>query len=123
MNVLRDTHNALAPGGALLDFHPTYPPWARVEAGGESLGELVEPEFPAQLRATEAGMREAVRLGLYRRVAARRHEIREHYDDADELIETWSDVVEPHLERRIRATAGPVAVVDQLVFRLYCRAL
>jgi hypothetical protein len=120
VNVLRDTHNALVPGGELVDFHPTWPPWARVVAAGEVLGTLEEPEFPEQLRAAEAGMDEVVRQGLFRPAAAvRTREIREHYDDADELIDVWEDAVTPDLERRLRATSGRVDVVDKVVFRLY----
>jgi hypothetical protein len=119
VNVLRDTHRALHPGSDLLDFHPTFPPWARVEAGGRALGDLEEREFPEQLRAAEAGMDEAVRLGLFRLVTERTHELREHYDDADDLIDTWEDIVEPELERRIRASTAPFDVVDKVVFRLY----
>lgn len=119
MNVLRDTHKALAPGGELVDFHPTWPPWARVEARGEALGRLVEPDFPALLRATEAGMDEAVRIGLFRRVAARTHDIVEQYDDAGELIDAWRENVASDLERRLRAVRGPVQVVEKVVFRLY----
>ena len=47
-------------------------------------------------------MDEVVRLGLFRLVDEQAHELREHYDDADDLIETWEDIVEPELERRIR---------------------
>ena len=117
MNVLRDTHQALVPGGDLLDFHPVVPPWARVEAGGRTLGYIDEPDFPEQLRATEAGMDEAVRLGLFRHVAARTRWLREHYDDATELIDTWE--LEGELERKLRKVDGPVDVVDKVVFRLY----
>jgi hypothetical protein len=119
VNVLRDTHRALLPGADLLDFHPTFPPWARLEAGGRTLGDLEEAEFPEVLRAVEAGMDEVVRLGLFVLVAEQTHELREHYDDADELIETWEDHVDPELERRIRASTAPFAVVDKVVFRLY----
>jgi hypothetical protein len=125
VNVLRDTHSALVPGGWLLDFHPVAPPWPRVVARGKELGELREETFLDDLRATEGGMREAGRLGLFKRVAARTHEIAEHYDDADEAIDAWRDEEEdwlsPELERRLRATTGPVDVVDRLVFRLYRR--
>jgi hypothetical protein len=119
VNVLRDTHRALRPGAHLLDFHPTFPPWARVEAGGRTLGELVEAAFPEQLRAAENGMDEVVRLGLFRLVAHEAHELREHYDDADDLVDTWEDVVDAELARRIRAAAAPLDVVDKVVFRLY----
>jgi hypothetical protein len=117
VNVLRDTHRAIVPGGQLLDFHPILPPFAGVEAGGKLLGRLEEPEFPEQLRATEAGMEEAVRLGLFRRVAARTRKLAEHYDDANELIDAWE--VEGELERKLRGVRGPLRVVERVVFRLY----
>jgi hypothetical protein len=122
VHVLRDTHRALVPGGHLLDFHPTVPPWARIEAGGELFDELEEPSFPAQLRAAESGMREVVRRGLFGQLASRTRELREHYEDADELIEAWEDVIQPELAGRLRAARLPLTIVDKVVFRLY-RAL
>ena len=123
MNVLRDTHRALVPGGLLLDFHPIAPPWPRVVARGKELGELRYEKFLDDLRATEGGLAETVRGGLFERVAARTHDIYTHFDDPDELIEDWLDPDEPwmsgDLERRLRSTAGPVDVVDRLVFHLY----
>lgn len=126
MNVLRDTHGALSPGGFLLDFHPIAPPWPRVVAHGEELGELREEQFLDNLRATEAGMQKTVRLGLFEQVAGRRHEIAGHYDDASELLAAWSNDdgawMSAELERRLRSTAGPVDVVERLVFHLYRRS-
>jgi hypothetical protein len=119
VNVLRATHRALVPGGKLLDFHPIAPPWARVTAAGKTLGHLEEPDFLAQLRAAEDGLREVVRQRLFRRVAVRTREIVEYYDDADELLDAWEDVVVPELERRLRATRGPVHVVEKVKFGLY----
>lgn len=119
MDVLRDTHRALVPGGDLLDFHPIFPPWARIEAGDEIVGDLEEPSFPEQLRATEEGMREVVRRRSFRLVAEQTHELREHYDDADELVDVWQDEIQPDLERLVRAVRGPLEVVDKVVFRLY----
>jgi len=125
VNVLRDTHRALVPGGWLLDFHPVAPPWPRVVARSGTLGELRYEKFLDDLRATEGGMAETVRLGLFERVAARAHEIAEHYDDADEALEAWEDSDEDWLsealERRLRATTGPVDILDRLVFNLYRR--
>jgi hypothetical protein len=119
VNVLRDTHRALIPGGHLVDFHPVFPPWARVEAGGKKLGDLEEPLFPEQLRAAEEGMRDVVRRGLFHPVAEQVHELREHYEDADELIDVWEDEIEPELARRARSAHGPLEVVDRVVFRLF----
>ena len=125
MNVLCDTHRALAPSGFLLDFHPIAPPWPRVVAHGEELGELREEQFLDDLRATEGGMRETVRLGLFERVAGRTHEIAEHYEDPDELLAAWSNDdeawVSADLEGRLRSRTGPVDVIEPLVFHLYRR--
>jgi hypothetical protein len=123
VNVLGDTHRALEPAGLLLDFHPISPPWPRLVAGGEQLGDLRSEPFLDVLRATEAGMAEAVRLGLFERVASRTHEIAEHYDDPVELLDEWSDEVQKwipaELQRRLRSTPGPAKVVERVVFNLY----
>jgi hypothetical protein len=119
VNVLRDTHSALVPGGDLLDFHPVFPPWACVESDRRHLGELREPSFPEQLRAAEAGVDEVVRRGLFRLVAEQTHELREHYENADELVDVWQEEISPELERRVRAAHGRLRVVDKVVFRLY----
>lgn len=127
MNVLRDTHRALAPDGLLLDFHPLAPPWPRVVAHGEEIGELRELKFLDDLRAVEAGMRETVRAGLFERIAGRTHEIAEHYDDAADLLDAWPNDdeeawISDELERKLRSTTGPVEVVERLVFHLYSRS-
>jgi hypothetical protein len=94
-------------------------------AHGEELGELRVDQFLEDLRVTEGGMRETVRLGLFEYVAGRTHEIAEHYDDPGELLAAWSNDDEAwmsaDLERRLRATTGPVDVVERLVFHLYRR--
>lgn len=118
MNVLRDTHRALVPGGSLLDFHPTYPPWGKLVVGGEERGDLEEPGFPEVVRETEGGVEEAVRLGLFELAAHRTHDITEHYEDVEELIDCWEDAP-PDIERLTRDSAGPVDVVYKVVFNLY----
>ena len=124
MNVLRDTHKALVPGGLLLDFHPIAPPWPRVVAGSEELGELRYEPFLDDLKATEGGMREVVRRGLFQRVDARTCDIATHFDDPNELLDEWltedeEEWATPELEERIRSSTAPVDVVDRLVFNLY----
>jgi hypothetical protein len=123
VNVLRDTHRALVPGGLLVDFHPIAPPWPRVVAGSEELGELEYEPFLDDLRATEGGLRDAVSRGLFEPVAGRTHDISTHFDDPTELVDEWLNEEEewasPELEERLRSRAGPVDVVDRLVFRLY----
>ena len=123
MNVLRDTHRALVPDGLLLDFHPISPPWPRVVAGGEELGELRHEPFLDALQATEAGMEEMVRVGLFEQVDIRTHDVAENYDNPSELAEAWADDesewMSAELEQRLQSLTGPVRVVERLVFRLY----
>ena len=121
MNVLRDTHRALVPGGFLLDFHPIAPPWPGVVAQGKALGDLRHEPFLDALRATEGGMDELVRLGLLEHVGAREHDIAENYDEPGELLEEWgdSDWMSPEIVQRLRSTTGRIRVVERVVFHLY----
>jgi hypothetical protein len=126
VNVLRDTHRALVPGGLLLDFHPIAPPWPRVITSDEELGELRYEPFLDDLRATEGGMRETASRGLFERAAARTCDIATHFDDPNELLDEWltedeEEWASPELEERIRSSTVPVEVVDRLVFNLYRR--
>jgi hypothetical protein len=124
VNVLRDTHTALVPGGLLVDFHPVAPPWPRVISRDKELGELRYEPFLDDLRATEGGMREVVGRGLFERIAARTCDIDTHFDDPNELLDEWltedeEEWASPELEERIRSSTAPVDVVDRLVFNLY----
>jgi len=126
VNVLSDTHEALAPDGLLVDFHPIAPPWPWVVAGDEVLGELRYEPFLDDLRATEGGLREMVSRGLFERVAERTHDIATHFDDTHELLDEWlteedEEWASPELERRLRARIGPVDAVNRVVFHLYRR--
>ena len=126
MNVLRDTHRALVPGGLLLDFHPIAPPWPWVVArSGEELGELRHEPFLDDLRATEGGMANTVRRGLFERIGERTRDIATHFDDPAEMLDEWlsedEDWASPELRQRLESHAGPIDVVDRLVFHLYRR--
>jgi hypothetical protein len=124
VNVLRDTHRALVPGGLLLDFHPIAPPWPSVVApSGQELGELRHEPFLDDLRATEGGMAHVVRRGLFERVGERTRDIVTHFDDPREMLDEWlnedEDWASPELRRRLESHVGPIDVVDRLVFHLY----
>lgn len=120
MHVLRQTNEALVPRGVLVDLHPIGV-GAHLEAGGRRLGKLDEADFRELVVATEAGLEEAVRLGLFSREVALRRELVERWDDAEELLEDvaeWeTQRVPPDVERRVRATDGPIDLIERFVFQ------
>jgi hypothetical protein len=120
VNALSRIHKALVPGGVLLDLHPTVP-FATAEAGGATLGRFDEREFVATVRATEAGMEEAVRIGLFEQERELRFDVLDRFEDADELLETvaeWDGFHIPKaLARRIRAAPVPIDIRERVVLR------
>jgi hypothetical protein len=121
VNALSRVAELLVPDGILLDLHPASPS-ARVFAGEVELGALDEREFTARVRATERGLEEAVRLGLYAHEEERTVELRFHADSADDLLATvgddWEEFhVPPALEAAVRAADEPLAVREDFVLR------
>jgi hypothetical protein len=120
VNVLRQTHQALVPGGVVVDLHPIGI-GAHLEAGGQQLGELDEADFRELVVATEAGLEETIRRGLFVREAVLRRELVERWDDAEELLEDvaeWeTQRVPPDVERRVRTIVGPVDLIERFVFQ------
>src|ERR671931_14563 len=72
---------------------------------GEELGELRHEPFLDDLRATEGGMADTVRRGLFERVGERTHDIATHFDDAGEMLDEWltedEDWASPELRQRL----------------------
>jgi len=121
VNALRRIAELLVPGGILLDLHPRSPS-ARVFAGEVELGALDEREFTARVRATDRGLEEAVRLGLYAHEEERTVELRFHAESVDDLLTTvgdeWEEFdVPPPLEAAVRAAEAPLAVREEFVLR------
>jgi hypothetical protein len=120
VHVLRQTNEALVPGGVVVDLHPIGI-GAHLEAGGRRLGELDEADFRELVVATEAGLEETIRRGLFAREAVLRRELVERWDGAEELLEDvaeWeTQRVPPDVERRVRATEGPVDLIERFVFQ------
>jgi SAM-dependent methyltransferase len=122
VHALRQIHQALVPGGVLLDMHPV-PPSTRAEARGESFGEFDDSEF-MQLVADAEGVLE--RSGLFTRESELEFDYRERYDDPAQLLEDidegWDGcTVPPELEARIREADGPVDIWERVVLRRFTR--
>ena len=120
VNALRRIHEALVPGGVLLDLHPVLP-FDVLDREGRSLGYLDGRRFSQTLRDADAGLAKAVELGLFAQEVERRSVTVERYADATELIEdvsTWDGWHIPRrLERRIRAAKPPLDVRQPIVLR------
>jgi hypothetical protein len=120
VHALRNIHQALVPGGALLDMLPV-PPGTRAEVRGESLGELDDAEFQQLVRDAEERISET---GLFEQEAEVEFDWLERYDDPAELVaevrENWDGCrIPPELERRILAAEPPVDTWERVVLRRF----
>jgi hypothetical protein len=120
VHALRRIHQALVPGGVLLDMHPV-PPSTRAEVAGRSLGEFDDAEFMQIVANAEA---EIERSGLFGRESETEFDYLERYDDPaqllDDIKEEWDGcVVPPDLEARILQAGGPVDIWERVVLRRF----
>ena len=118
MHALRHVHRLLVPGGTLVDVHPVAE--ERVEAAGDPVGVIVEPEwFTVDLPNSEAALQQTIAEGLYALEAETEYDVLSHFDQADELIEAKSDLLEPQpaLVEAIRRAPLPLATRMKVVFR------
>jgi SAM-dependent methyltransferase len=123
VHALRQIHQALIPGGVLLDMHPV-PPATRAEVQGKSLGDFDDAEFMQIVADAEA---EIERGGLFTRQSEVEFDYLERYDDPAQLLEDitegWEGCrIPPELEARIRETDGPIDIWEHVVLRRF-RAL
>ncbi|HYZ79266.1 MAG TPA: hypothetical protein VE596_18015 [Gaiellaceae bacterium] len=122
MNVLRRVHQALRPGGLLLDVHPLGLEFA-VRAGRRGLGFVDTRRFAAVLEAMDEGLEQTVSEGLFELLTTRRRLVAERFDDAAEALEeadSWENLRLPAaVRRRLRETdETPVEFVDTVRYRL-----
>lgn len=118
MHALRKIHQALVPGGVLLDMHPV-PPSTRAEVRGKSLGEFEDAEFMELVANAEAKF-----SGLFTPEFEVEFDYRERYDDPAELIEgvktDWDGCyIPPDLEARILGAEAPVDLWERVVLRRF----
>ncbi|MEK6273766.1 MAG: hypothetical protein AABM30_00335 [Actinomycetota bacterium] len=122
MNALRKIHEALVPGGVLLDMHPV-PPSARAEVEGRSLGEFEDAAFFELVAATEDLLSTS---GLFEPEAELQFDWLERYDSGDELlkdVKSWEGCRIPRaLAARIRKAEPPIDIWERVVFRRLSRS-
>ena len=122
MHALRQIHQALVPGGVLLDMHPV-PPSTRAEVRGESLGEFDDAEFMQIVANAEAEIEGGA---LFVRESEVEFDYLERYDDPAQLLEDiregWDGCQIPaELEQRILAAEEPVDIWERVVLRRFQR--
>jgi hypothetical protein len=123
VHALRQIHQALVPGGVLLDMHPVPPP-TRAEIRGESLGEFDDSEFMEIVAAGEARIEDS---GLFTRESELEFDYLERYDDPAQLLEDikedWEGCrIPPELEARILEAGEPVDLWERVVLRRFTRS-
>jgi SAM-dependent methyltransferase len=122
VHALRQIHQALVPGGVLLDMHPV-PPSTRAEVRGESLGEFDDAEFMQIVADAES---EIERGALFTRESELEFDYLERYDDPAQLLEDvkegWEGCrIPPELEARILEAGEPVDLWERVVLRRFTR--
>jgi hypothetical protein len=108
----------LMPGGTLVDVHPVTQ--EQVESGEGIVGVILEPDWIAvDLPNSEAALRETVREGLYALEAETEYDVLEHFDDADDLIDTKRDLLEGQdtLVAAIQSASSPLRTRMHIVMR------
>ena len=123
MHALRQIHQALVPGGVLLDMHPV-PPSTQARVQGRSLGEFDDSEFMELVANGEA---EVERSGLFTQESEVEFDYLERYDNPAEMLEDiredWETCKVPaELETLILEAEGPVDIWERVVLRRFTRS-
>jgi hypothetical protein len=124
VDALRKLHEALAPGGLLVDTQPlsARPP---VFSEAEQLGTIDMREWARTIRAIDEQMGSAVGEGLFEVTDERRFVVTDVFDSGDEFVaevSEWGGTrIAPRLATKIRKAAGPVSVDQEVRLRLLAR--
>jgi hypothetical protein len=118
VHALRHVHELLVPAGTLVDIHPVTE--EHVEAAGELLGVIAEPEWlNRDLPNSEAALRQAIAGRLYELEAHTEYDVLQHFDHPGELLEAKRDLLETQHRLIDAITAAPPPLVTRMrvVFR------
>lgn len=123
MNVLRNVHQAVVPGGRILDVHPLGIDMA-VRAGSRGLGFIDTRKFAEVVAAMNECVTQVESEGLLEHLRSIRRHVVERFDDPAEAIEeaqTWENLRFPAaVKRRLaQATERPIEFVDTVRYRLF----
>jgi hypothetical protein len=123
VNVLRNVHRSVVPGGQMLDIHPLGLDMA-MRAGPRGIGFVDASKFAGVIAAMDEGVDVLRAEGLITELRTERRHVVERFDDAAEALEeadSWEYLRLPAaVRRRLReADERPVELVDTVRYRLF----
>jgi len=122
VNALRTIHQALVPGGILVDTQPISP-LTPVEAGGRRLGTLDMRDWRGTIDAVDDRIEAAVTQGLFTLGAEELVVVADEFDDGPEFVEVvtgWRGTRIPaELAELARPAEPPVRVLQDVRLRLF----
>ena len=123
VNVLRNVHQAVVPGGRVLDIHPVGADMP-IRAGPPGLGFVDAGKFAQVVAAMNDAVAEVESEGLLEHVRSIRRQVVERFEDPAEALEEaagWSNLRLPAaVARRLReAEERPIEFVDNVRYRLF----
>jgi hypothetical protein len=118
VHALCQVHRLLVPGGTMVDLHPLAE--ERVEAGGRTIGVIQDPAWLSDdLPNAEASLADAISAGLYTLEAEIEFDLLQHFDEANDLLETREEILteQRDLVRRIQNATPPLVTREHCVLR------
>jgi hypothetical protein len=102
----------------MVDLHPLAE--ERVEAGGRTIGVIQDPAWLSDdLPNAEACLADAISAGLYTLEAEIEFDLLQHFDEANDLLETREEILteQRDLVRRIQNATPPLVTREHCVLR------
>ena len=124
VDALRQLHNALVPGGPVIDTQPLSPRPA-VFIAEKLVGSLDLREWARTIAKVDAEIEHALRGGLFTLRVEERIAVTDFFDSGSECLDEvreWAGTRVPKaLEAKIRAAAAPVTVEQQVRLRVLAK--
>jgi hypothetical protein len=126
VDALRKLHEALTPGGQLVDTQPLSPR-PPVEAANGLLGSLDMREWAETVRAVDDEIARGLGEGLFELVEERRFTVADAFDTGDEcadVVGEWGGTrLSRRLDAKIRKAVPPLTVQQEVRLRLFLNRL
>jgi hypothetical protein len=124
VHVLRNVHQAVAPGGLLLEGHPVVSRQP-VESGGRRFGRIDDSAFGPMAAGAEAGLERLAAEGWLTLVGEAWVDVLERYPDGPALVERLEAArwrrLPAALAGALQTVDRPVDIRNRVVWRLYRR--